>query len=74
MSIAFNDDENGYQLQQVLTDDCGNVYEESDVSEPFVVLLDPANDPHARAAMTAYAESCQASDPGLASALRHYVR
>lgn len=72
MVIAANDD--GYELHRVLTDDSGNTYEEYQVSEPFLVLLDHATDPHARAAIAAYAESCQADDPQLASELRQHIR
>jgi len=34
------------------------------------VELDPANDPHARAAMEAYADACEAQMPWLTEALR----
>jgi len=70
MAIA-NDDE--YDLQHVLKDDSGNTYEECDVSEPFFVLLDYVNDPHALAAIAAYAESCKAENPELASELLQYA-
>lgn len=36
-------------------------------------VLDVTHDPHARAAVLAYAESCQGTKPGLASDLRQLV-
>lgn len=67
MAIATNDD--GYELHRVLADDSGTTYEEYQVSEPFVVLLNPATDPHARAAIEAYAKSCRTENPELATTL-----
>lgn len=67
MPIANQDE---YELHHVLQDDSGNTYEQHQVSEPFFVLLDIASDPHARAALAAYAESCAGADPQQAAELR----
>ena len=67
-------DDEEYELHRVLQDDSGNTYEEYQVSEPFFVLTDLDNDPHARVAIAAYAESCKAENPELASELLRQVR
>lgn len=58
-----------YELWFVKEDDCGNVHQTYEVTEPFFAVL-YTTDPFARPALVAYAHACEAEDPGHAAELR----
>lgn len=61
--MAYNDDDRFYQKFNVTRADG------TPIEYPWFVLA-YARDPHARAALAAYADSCEAELPGLAADLR----
>lgn len=60
-----------YELYRVRED--GNGYSRVLVTDPFFVLR-YTTDPHAAAALAAYADSCEAEYPVLAAELRELLR
>lgn len=70
--MSTNDHQRGlyrkYELFRVKEDDQGNVIERYQVKDPFFALR-YTRDPHARAALEAYADSCGEEYPELADDL-----
>ena len=62
-----------YELYRVKENETGEVYEHYQVTDPFFVLK-YTTDPHAAVALRAYADSCEADYPALATDLHAALR